>query len=123
MALLLALVSLSAGCQKPEPKRTPEDDGAHLFSITCARCHGDDGHGGPVGSLGEPPARNFVDPVFQAGISDAKIGSTIKNGKGRGMPAFGAVFTDEQVAHLTLHVRAFAPPGTFAGAAVDGGTK
>ena len=82
--------------------------GDELFRTACARCHGPEGKGGPVGMLGESGARDFTDPVFQARVSDDDIGRTIRNGR-KGMPAFAAVFTPEQVTLLTARVRRFGP--------------
>lgn len=59
-----------------------------------------------MGMLGEPPARDFTDPTFQARASDEDIGRTIRNGR-KGMPAFAAVFTPEQVNLLVARVRRF----------------
>jgi mono/diheme cytochrome c family protein len=82
--------------------------GDELFRTACQRCHGAEGKGGPVGMLGEPPARDFTDPTFQARVSDDDIGRTIRNGR-KGMPAFAAVFTPEQVNVLVARVRRFGP--------------
>jgi cytochrome c6 len=105
----------SSACSKPVPT-TPEQEEADLFHNVCARCHGQDGTGGPPDSLGNPGPRNFTDPVFQKSLTDAQIKNTIMNGK-RAMPAFGAVFTPAQVDLLAAHVRRLGPAGSTAPAA------
>jgi mono/diheme cytochrome c family protein len=106
------LLVIGSGCKDGSPASTdPVVQGDELFRVACVRCHGAEGKGGPVGMLGEPAARDFTDPVFQARVSDDDIGRAIRNGR-KGMPAFAAVFTPEQVNALTARVRRFGPART-----------
>jgi len=105
VALLLAL----AACQKG-PEKTPAEQEEDTFHNVCARCHGQDGTGGPPDSLGNPGPKNFTDITFQRSMTDAQIKNAIENGN-RGMPAFGAVFTPAQIGLLVAHVRRFGPDG------------
>jgi mono/diheme cytochrome c family protein len=105
-------MTVAAACKGSGPDATTSSDpvvrGDELFRLACSRCHGAEGKGGPVGMLGELPARDFTDPIFQARVTDKDIGRTIRNGR-KGMPAFAAVFTPDQVAVLTSRVRRFGP--------------
>ena len=105
-AFCLAIV-MSLACGK-SPSRPSEDEGGELFHNACARCHGPDGTGGPPDSFGNPGPKNFTEPAFQSATTDAKIVNTIENGN-RGMPAFGAVLTPEQIKLLLAHVRKLGP--------------
>jgi cytochrome c oxidase cbb3-type subunit III len=92
-----------AGCQKKDDATTARE----LFASTCARCHGADGTGGvPLFEAGPSP-RNFHDHAFQNARTDEQIKLTIVNGKGTGMPAFGATFNDAQLTALVAYVRSF----------------
>jgi mono/diheme cytochrome c family protein len=103
----LALVLL--GCGK-NPELTPAEQEEATFHNVCARCHGQDGTGGPPDSLGNPGPKNFTDPKFQLSMTDAQIKNAIENGN-RGMPAFGPVFTPPQIELLVAHVRRFGASG------------
>jgi mono/diheme cytochrome c family protein len=106
-ALLLLLAC--AACGK-SPDTTPAQQEEETFHNVCARCHGQDGTGGPPDSLGNPGPKNFTDLAFQRSMTDAQLKNAIENGN-RGMPAFGAVFTPTQVDLLVAHVRRFGPDG------------
>lgn len=103
-----ALLAASVGACKKSP---PTTDGPTLFRSACARCHGKEGRGGPPITFGGPSPRNFHDHAFQASRTDAQIRDAIKNGKGSGMPAFGAAFDDAQLKALVAQVRSFDPEG------------
>jgi mono/diheme cytochrome c family protein len=105
LVLLLAIAAPLGGfgCEKKSQAAEARD----LFTSTCARCHGADGKGGLAVIGGLPPPRNFHDHEFQQTHTDAQIRHTIVNGKGTGMPGFGATFSDEQLVALIAHVRSF----------------
>jgi cytochrome c5 len=64
-------------------------DGAELYDIACASCHGPDGKG------------LFGTALVNTGLSKGKIKSTITRGRLRsGMPAFEGQFTDDQLEAL-----------------------
>lgn len=96
-----ALLAAAAGCEK----KADAAQGRDLFAATCARCHGADGNGGLALFDGGPSPRNFRDHAFQKDRTDEQIKLTIMNGKGSGMPAFGATFTEAQLYALVAHVR------------------
>jgi cytochrome c oxidase cbb3-type subunit 3 len=100
------LVLALAGCKRSEAATSSE--GHELFSNACARCHGQEGAGGLPLYAGGPSPRNFRDHAFQSSRTDDDLKSTIRNGKG-GMPPFGAMFDDRQLAALVTQVRSFDP--------------
>jgi len=95
---------LLLGCDRAAEKSAPP--AAEIYAGTCARCHGTDGAGG-LAVAGMPPPRNFADGAFQASRSDAELKETIRSGKPPGMPAFGAMLDDTQLAGLVAQVRSF----------------
>ncbi|MBX3230556.1 MAG: cytochrome c [Labilithrix sp.] len=115
MRRLVAIIALAgaaalagSGCKKSEAATRESQE---LFAATCSRCHGADGAGGlPLWEAGPSP-QDFRDHAFQRARTDEQLKQTIKNGKGTGMPAFGALLTDEQVAMLVVQVRSFDTEG------------
>lgn len=106
-ASLIAMAFAYSGCGGCEKKGPDRAEGQALFASTCARCHGPDGSGGLPLFDGGPSPRNFHDHAFHATHSDEQIKLVIVNGKGAGMPPFGATFTDAQLDALVAHVRGF----------------
>lgn len=106
-ALLVAATAGCGACSKPKP--APSADAKALFAATCAKCHGEEGRGGLPLFDGGPSPRNFADAEFQKTHTDEDIKRTIREGKGVGMPPFGATFTPEQLDGLVAQVRAFGP--------------
>lgn len=114
--LVVIALAVGAGCRRTE--RTEPVRGDALFAASCARCHGQDGRGGTPSAQGPTP-RNFRDHAFHAARSDADLKRTIREGKGTGMPAFGAGFDEAQLAALLAHLRTFDPgPGGPVGSGV-----
>jgi mono/diheme cytochrome c family protein len=107
-ALGLMLLGCSDAKSSRRPDAEPTADARDLFASTCAKCHGADGTGG-LPQDGGPAPRNFHDPEFQATHTDAQIVATIVNGKGTVMPAFGAAFSESQLADIVSVVRSFDP--------------
>lgn len=108
--LLFALSTLaSAGCKRSDAAQGAPGSGRELFAAACARCHGAEGGGGLPLYEGGPSPRNFRDHGFQASLTDEQIKQTIVNGKGTGMPPFGATFDDAQLRALVAEVRGFDP--------------
>jgi len=85
-----------------------EEHPSALFKEYCAKCHGEDGKAEtPKGK--QLMARNFTDPEFQAGKSDADLIKTVTKGQ-EDMPPFGKKLTAEQIQGLVKNdVRGFAP--------------
>jgi cytochrome c oxidase cbb3-type subunit 3 len=72
---------------------------ARIFASKCAGCHGPDGSGNIAGTP------NFTDAGWQAGKTDAELAASIKDGKGKIMPAWGRTLTDAQITGLVAHIR------------------
>ncbi len=77
-------------------------DGAALFKSKCALCHGPDGSGQtPVGK-----SMNLK-PLSSAEIqkqSDAELGKTISDGKGKMLP-YKSKLTAEEIKAIVAHIR------------------
>jgi mono/diheme cytochrome c family protein len=81
--------------------------GGELFRKHCQRCHGADGKGDGGGNNGPP---DFTRRAWQQRRSDAKLLSSILDGKGKDMPAFRKRFSEDQATDLIDYIRAFMPP-------------
>ncbi len=92
-------VDVAAGTVRPAGAGAPA---AELFAQRCTGCHGTDGHG--ISSAGTP---NFTDSSVQSQLTDQQITSTITNGRGGRMPAFGKELSNEQISALAAYVRTF----------------
>lgn len=80
-------------------------DGAVLYDSKCALCHGKDGVGLPNWrSKGQP---DFTMPDWQKAHTDEQIADSIKNGKGKFMPAFKGKLSDEETGAVVQRIRAF----------------
>jgi mono/diheme cytochrome c family protein len=85
-----------------------------LYQARCARCHEADGRGRELRD-GLPSAPDFTSRHWQRTRSTAQLVTSILDGKGTQMPAFGGKLTRGQARDLVTFVRAFAPsPSTAA---------
>lgn len=100
--ILLASLNHSAnGVSMPAASAA---DGATVFGAKCALCHGKGGAGLPNWKAKGQP--DFTNADWQSSHSDAQIAESIKNGKGKFMPAFKAKLSDEEVTAVVARVRA-----------------
>ena len=91
----LALCAMCAPACKPPPSTpttsdppmqtatpaTPEAEARQIFAGRCAVCHGATGGGDGAGAAAlNPRPRNFHDPAWQAGVTDAQIENIIRVG-------------------------------------------
>src|SRR5262245_10372957 len=84
----------------------PIVDSNVVYGGKCAICHGKDGAGLPNWkSKGQP---DFTKIEWQKAHTDQQISDSIKNGKGKFMPAFKDKLSDEETAALVQRIRAFA---------------
>lgn len=86
--------------------------GAALYARDCAACHGETGAGDGVFAQAGPgdPATVFTDPAL-LGASNALLqGKIIRGGMGTGMPAWGALFGDEELDALLAYLWTFQFP-------------
>src|SRR5262245_43410547 len=72
--------------KKPEAAGAPPA-ARELYRQHCAKCHGEDGKGGPARSS-QPTIPDFTDTAWQARRSDAQLLAAILDGKGDEMPSF-----------------------------------
>lgn len=102
---------------QPPPSEAPEGQGAGeetgdptaraaaaLWSMRCARCHGEQGRGD--GNERPPGAQlpDFSAAAFHGNRSDAQLFETISTGRNL-MPGFGKELTKEGIEALVGHVR------------------
>jgi mono/diheme cytochrome c family protein len=80
-------------------------DGAALYGSRCSLCHGKDGAGLPNWkSKGQP---DFTQHEWQKAHTDEQIADSIKNGKGKFMPAFKGKLSDEETGAVIQQIRVF----------------
>ncbi len=104
--VLVSIASVvAAGCSRSSASDA-RPRGAALYASTCARCHGEAGGGGSAVGAAVAP-RNFRDHAFQASRSDDDLRTAIANGTKSGMPPFGAVLDEAQIASLVGVLRGF----------------
>jgi cbb3-type cytochrome c oxidase subunit III len=100
---VLAL-SVAAGAMwsiQTAPEASAVQSAARVYASKCSGCHAPDG----TGSLAGAP--NFTSAEWQASRSDAQLAGSIKNGRGKLMPAWGEELSDAQISALVRHVRGF----------------
>src|ERR1700731_1392218 len=106
-AAALSLLSLAAHAQSAAPSASPplstgfrfiEQSGEELFVNVCRGCHMADGRGGTGAGIYPAPAGNRN---LEAGGYPVTV---VVNGQ-RGMPAFGAMMSDDQVAAVVNYLR------------------
>lgn len=93
----LFLFACKEAQQTPEhfSKQTPSEQGASLYTMHCAQCHGEDG------KLGASGAKD----LSKSRLSDAQITTIIRNGKGA-MPSMKALLESDENINLVLsHVK------------------
>lgn len=73
--------------------------GYELFHRTCDVCHGREGNG--RGSRSGPSLQR---PEYAYGRTREAVMESIRNGRPNGMPAFGHVFSKEELEALTSYV-------------------
>jgi cytochrome c oxidase cbb3-type subunit III len=73
--------------------------GGQLFlAMNCSGCHGKDAKAGIF-------APNLTDSYWRYGGSDADVFNSIYEGRARGMPAWGAVLSTNQIWELVAYIR------------------
>jgi len=74
-------------------------EGAALFAKLCSSCHGTAGNG--RGSRGGPSLQRAE---FSYTRTPEAITQSIRDGRPGGMPAFGHVFTPQQLEAMTMYI-------------------
>jgi mono/diheme cytochrome c family protein len=118
LATLLAtpiIIHLQAGQaisqQAVSPSQSPADEfraTRELYAKHCAQCHGANGVGSRSRKL-FPETPDFTNAAWQAGRSDVQFLVSILEGKGTGMPGWGAKISPEQARSMVAFVRTFTP--------------
>jgi mono/diheme cytochrome c family protein len=94
---------LAAGCRREVA--SGQVDGAAVFAVACARCHGPRGvpERAMVATLG---VKDLSAPELHVRLSDEAIRRQILEGsKNHQMPAFAGALSDSQIDGLVRHVR------------------
>lgn len=77
--------------------------GAQLFQQRCTECHGADGRA-QVDVISDATDLTWPEDYYSGNTSDA-IFTSIKQGAGVAMPAFGGQVEDEEIWHLVNFIR------------------
>jgi cbb3-type cytochrome c oxidase subunit III len=76
-----------------------------LFARRCSSCHGAAGRGETLaGKVSGAP--DMTDGKWQAGVSEKRMATSIRNGRGT-MPSFDGKLSQDEIAALVSHVRKF----------------
>ena len=96
----------SRGALTPQKNGTKREASARsLFASKCSSCHGADGRGETVaGKISGAP--DMTDGKWQAGVSEKRMATSIRNGRGV-MPSFDEKLSQDDIAALVSHVRKF----------------
>ncbi len=90
---------------------TPDrvDLGRRLFSTNCAACHGERGAGdGPGGRVQPKQPANLTNPrTMLAGTGSLFLAKIRRGGMGTGMPYWGNIFSEEELAALVDYLWTF----------------
>jgi high-affinity iron transporter len=101
---MIALMLVLGLAQAADPEQ-----GRATYVAKCQACHGPEGKGdGPAARALPKPPRDFTSAAFWKGQTDAKLGSTITQGKpGSAMRGFS--MSEEQLASLVAYLRTLQP--------------
>jgi mono/diheme cytochrome c family protein len=80
-------------------------DGTALYSAKCAMCHRKDGKS--IAAWQSKGCPDFTSAAWQKSRTDAQIAASTRRGKGKYMPAFKGKLSDEEIAAIVAHIRAF----------------
>ena len=84
------------------------EDASAIFARSCSPCHGKDGHPSPI--FEKQGVKNFTDPAWQKGITDAQIEKTIHEGKkGTMMASFDKQLSAQEIKALAGYIRKLGP--------------
>lgn len=85
------------------------------YNTACATCHGVDGAGnGPGAAALDPKPASFTDPAYWAEASEERMAQAIEEGGAavglsQAMPAWGALYGEEQIQALVEYIETFRP--------------
>ena len=106
-SLALAALLFVGACDSGNP------DGAAIYRVRCAFCHGDGGRGdGPAGRRLQPQPANFTAPAFWTVHTAEQVGQTILRGvPGTSMPGYEGTLTSAQLTSLVQYLETFRSHG------------
>lgn len=95
--------------------------GELLYTLHCAKCHGDEGHGDAEGAEKlVPPPRDFASRPWRFEPTETSIERVVTSGiPGTSMPAFGATVPTADIELLTAYVFTLAQPAAGSSQADD----
>lgn len=73
--------------------------GYSLFHRSCVKCHGNEGNG-----FGSRKGPSLQRQEYTYGRTRESVMESIRNGRPKGMPAYGTFFTEEQLEALTTYI-------------------
>jgi mono/diheme cytochrome c family protein len=109
LVALFAAFALASACYHLAPRRA-EARAPRVYAERCSHCHGAEGRGdGIAGRALDPRPRDYADAAWQASITDAEIGATIRGGgastgRSAAMPAHPDL-SDRDVHALVAYIR------------------
>ncbi len=81
---------------------------AVLWEVSCATCHGLEGHGNGPGKMPAMSIPDFTTGEWQTSHTDADITAIVTKGQGM-MPPFGERIRPDGIGALVKHIRSFSP--------------
>jgi mono/diheme cytochrome c family protein len=98
----IALVVVAAACSKDVAGGAA--DGAQVFQMVCATCHGPEGHPNEA-MVARLNVRDLTAAEFRAHVTPALVEAQVRNGsKNKLMPAFTGALSDAQIAAVAGYV-------------------
>lgn len=95
---------------------TPAGDpakGKVVYEKNCTNCHKSDGTGGVKTVPTANASRNFRDPVFWKGKTDAQLRAAVENGFPKsGMLSYKGLLTPEEIRNVVAYIRSRFQPKT-----------
>lgn len=81
--------------------------GKLIYEKNCAYCHALDGTGqNAIGQFILPHPRNFTDPVETRGLTEARMVTSIREGReGTAMPAWEGLLSEEEIRQVVAYIR------------------
>ncbi|MEZ4368034.1 MAG: c-type cytochrome [Kofleriaceae bacterium] len=103
----VALATAAVGCGGPVAGGS--EDGATIFSVACATCHGDAGKP-PASMVAQLRVRDLTEPGFRARVTLEGVAQQVRIGSANHlMPAFAGTLTEPQIRAVAAHVLTLAP--------------
>src|SRR6202047_2512941 len=115
-AVVVSLPRPSGASEEPmaRPFQRGADAALGVYRQHCVNCHGKDGTGSRVREV-MPQIPDFTSARWQKGHTDVQLALSIREGKGKLMPAFDDRLSPKQAKDLVVLVRSFNQSGTRKG--------